>query len=131
MRKYFKVCLKACERYSNIDSMSKNLKETGTLARKRASDLLKLDIKAIKTVLDKTIFDGFNISELLSKIACPVLILRGNPKLDAFITKERADYLKKMIDNCAMEYLADSSHVVHVDQPFKAIQYILDFLASV
>jgi pimeloyl-ACP methyl ester carboxylesterase len=131
MRKYFKGCLKVCERYTNIDSMSKNLKETGTLARKRASDLLKLDIKAIKTVLDKTIFDGFNIGELLSKIVCPVLVIRGNPDLDAFITEEKANYLKKAIGNCVMEYLEDSSHVVHVDQPFNAVQYLLDFLASV
>jgi pimeloyl-ACP methyl ester carboxylesterase len=131
MRKYFKGCLKACESYRDIDSMSKNLKETGTLARKRASDLMKLDIKTIKTVLDRTIFDGFDLAKLLSEIVCPVLVVRGNPGLDAFITEEKADYLKKAISNCVMEYLEDSSHVVHVDQPFKAVQCLLDFLASV
>jgi len=130
-RKYFKGCLEVCTKYSDIDSISKNIKETGTLARKRASDFLKLDKKTIKTVLDRTIFNGFNLGELLSKIVCPVLVLRGNPKLDAFITEEKADYLKRMISNCVIEYLEKSSHVVHVDQPFKAVQYLLDFLASV
>ena len=86
-RKYFKGCLEVCEKYSDIDSISKNLKETGALARKRAADLMKLDKKTIKAVLDRTVFDGFNLDRLLSKVVCPVLVIRGNPELDAFIIK--------------------------------------------
>ncbi len=130
-RKYFKGCLEVCEKYKDIDSISKNLKETGVMARKRAADFLKLDKKTIIAALDGTVFDDFNLDELLSKVVCPVLVLRGNPELDGHITKEKADHLKKRISNCVIEYLEKSSHVVHIDQPFKAVQYLLTFLASV
>lgn len=129
--KYFNNCLNVCKQYKDIDSISKNIKETGTLAKKRAADLLKLDRKTLITVLDKTVFDDFNLDELLSKIICPVLVLRGNPELEGFITEEKADYLKEKINNCIIEYLEKSSHIVHVDQPLEVAQHLLNFLASV
>jgi pimeloyl-ACP methyl ester carboxylesterase len=130
-RDYFTNCMDVCKRYRRIDSISKNIKETGTLARKRAADLLQLDIKTITTVLDKTVFDGFDTEELLSRISCPVLIMRGNTELEGFITKEKADYLKEKIKNCVIEYLGKSSHIVHVDQPVETARHLLEFFTSV
>lgn len=128
---YFNGCLNICKQFEDINTIYKNIKETGALAKKRAVDLFQLDKKTIITVLDKTVFDGFNLDELLSKIVCPVLVLRGNPELEGFITEEKADYLKEKINDCVIEYLEKSSHVVHVDQPLKTAQYLLNFLASI
>jgi pimeloyl-ACP methyl ester carboxylesterase len=129
--KYFNSCLDVCEKYKDIGAISKNIKETGTLAKKRAADFLQLDKKTITAVLDKTVFDGFNLDELLSKIVCPVLILRGNPELEGFITEEKASYLKERISDCVIEYLEKSSHIVHIDQPLETAKHLLNFLASV
>lgn len=129
--KYFNNCLEVCEKHKDVDSISKNLKETGTLARKRALDLLRLDKKTITAALDGTVFDGFNLDELLLRVECPVLVLRGDPELDAHTSKEKADYLAKRLSSCIIEYLENSSHVVHVDQPFKAVQFLLNFLNSI
>lgn len=129
--KYFSGCLELCNKYGDIDAISKNTKETGTLARKRAADLLKLDKKTIMTVLENAVFDGFDPDKLLPEIACPVLILRGNTELEGFITKEKADYLKEKIKNCVIEYLERSSHVVHVDQPVETARHLLEFFTSV
>ncbi len=130
-RKYFTNCLKVCTLYRDVDSVSKNIKETGTLAKKRAADLIQLDKKTIEIVLNKTIFEGFDLEEILSKITCPVLVLRGNPDLEGFITEEKANYLKEKISNCTVEYLEDSSHIVHVDQPLKTARHLLEFFASI
>ncbi len=130
-RKYFSGCLDVCTKYKNADLISKNIKETGVLARKRAADLVKLDIRAVQAVLDKSVFDGFNLDELLSRVSCPVLVLRGNPELEGFITEEKADYLKKRINRCAIEYLEKSSHIVHIDQPLETARYLLEFFTSV
>ena len=59
------------------------------------------------------------------------MILRGNPELEGFITEEKADYLKEKINNCIIEYLEKSSHIVHVDQPLETAKYLLEFFASV
>jgi pimeloyl-ACP methyl ester carboxylesterase len=130
-RKYFSGCLELCKKNGDIDTISKNTKETGTLARKRAADFLKLDKKTIMTVLENDVFDGFDPDKLLPKIACPVCILRGNTELEGFITKEKEDYLKEKIKNCVIEYLGKSSHVVHVDQPVETARHLLEFFASV
>jgi pimeloyl-ACP methyl ester carboxylesterase len=130
-RKYFSGSLELCKKYRDIDTISKNTKETGTLARKRAADFLKLDKRAIVTVLENDVFDGFDPDKLLPEIACPVLILRGNIELEGFITKEKTDYFKDKIENCVIEYLEKSSHVVHVDQPAETARHLLEFFASV
>ena len=130
-RDYFNSCLEVLKKHKDIDTICRNIKETGTLARKRATDLIQLDKKAIMTVLDKTVFESFDLDELLSKIVCPVLVLRGNTELEGFITKEKADYLKEKINNCIIEYLEKSSHIVHVDQPLETAKHLLEFFASV
>ncbi|MFA5015361.1 MAG: alpha/beta hydrolase [Actinomycetota bacterium] len=130
-RKYFSGSLELCKKYRDIDTISKNAKETGTLARKRAADFLKLDKKTIVTVLENDVFDGFDPDKLLPEIACPVLILRGNTELEGFITKEKTNYFKDKIKNCVIEYLEKSSHVVHVDQPVETARHLLEFFASV
>lgn len=130
-RKYLNGCLDVCTRYRDIDSISKNIKETGVLARKRAEDLSQLDTGAVEAVLDGSVFDGFNLDELLSGIGCPVFILRGNPELEGFITEEKADYLKERIKKCVIEYLEKASHIVHVDRPLETARYLLQFFSSV
>lgn len=45
-----------------------------------------------------------NVDELLSRIACPVLLVQGNPALGALLTSEAVDH--------AMSLLADGSHAL-------------------
>lgn len=130
-RKYFNNCLKVTTQYRDVESISKNLKETGVLAKKRAADLTLLDNGTIKAVLNRTVFDGFKLEKLLSGIKTHTLILRGNPALEGFITEEKADYLKEKINGCAVEYLEEASHIVHIDRPLETAKYILEFFASI
>ncbi len=130
-RKYFIDCLDVCTRYKSIDLIRKNIKENGILAEKRATDLIQLDKKTIKAVLNKKVFDGFDLDGLLSEVSCPVMVLRGNPGLDGFITEDKASYLKERINNCVVEYIERGSHIVHIDRPLETAGYILKFLTSV
>ncbi len=127
---YFSGCLQVISQHNNLENIFKAIKETGALAKKRALDLSRLDKKTITSVLDKHVFTGFKLDELLVKVHCPVLLLRGNPELEGHITEAKADYLQKGLRDCAVEYLETASHVVHLDQPIKTAQYILYFLAA-
>jgi pimeloyl-ACP methyl ester carboxylesterase len=129
-RRYFVDCIDLCARYKSIDLIIKNIKERGVLAKKRATDLIQLDVKAVKTVLDGKVFGGFNLDGVLAGLNCPVVVLRGNPELDSLITEDRANYLKKRINNCTVEYLEKASHIIHIDRPSETASYILKFFAS-
>jgi pimeloyl-ACP methyl ester carboxylesterase len=129
--KYFKDCFKAITENADTEGILNSIKETGALAKKRAIDLFRLDKKTIMAVLDKIVFDGFNLEELLSRTICPVLVIRGNPVLEGHLTAEKADYLKDRLGKCVLEYLDKSSHVVHIDQTMETAQRILNFLTSV
>lgn len=129
-RSYFSGCLSVLEKHRELYDIAAAMKETGALAKKRALDLSRLDIKTINSVLDKHVFNGFHLQELLPSVSCPVLLLRGNPELEGHITKAKADYLRQGLRDCAAEYLETASHVVHLDEPVKTAQFILYFLAA-
>lgn len=44
---YFNGCLNVCKQFGDINTIYKNIKETGTLAKKRAVDLFQLDKKTM------------------------------------------------------------------------------------
>jgi pimeloyl-ACP methyl ester carboxylesterase len=129
-RSYFLGCLEVLTQDLDLAGISRCLKEKGALAKKRALDLFRLDKKTITAVLDKLVFSGFNLDELLPKVNCPVLLLRGNPEREGHITEEKAAYLQNGLKDCSVEYLDTASHVVHLDEPVKTAQFILFFLAS-
>jgi pimeloyl-ACP methyl ester carboxylesterase len=127
---YFSGCRAVLKNHSELHDIAEAMKETGALAKKRALDLSRLDIKTIDSVMDKEVFHGFHLQELLSAVTCPVLILRGNPDREGHITTAKADYLHQGLRDCAAEYLETASHVVHLDEPVKTAQFILYFLAA-
>ncbi len=129
-RSYFLGCFEVLTKDLDLSGISRCLKEKGALAKKRALDLFRLDKKTITVVLDKLVFSGFNLNELLPKVNCPVLLLRGNPEREGHITEEKASYLQNGLKDCSVEYLDMASHVVHLDEPVKTAQFILFFLAS-
>jgi pimeloyl-ACP methyl ester carboxylesterase len=129
--KYFDSCYTAIDRNKDAAGIYSTIKETGALAKKRASDLFQLDKRSIMEVLAKTVFTGFDLDELLAGIKCPVLVLRGNPDMEAYLSEQKAAYLQSRITDCVLEYLPDASHVVHVDQPLATAKHMLNFLTSV
>jgi pimeloyl-ACP methyl ester carboxylesterase len=129
-RSYFIGCLEVLKDGRDPAVLSHSLKEQGALARKRALDLSRLDKKTITAVLDKQVFEGFNLEELMPGVDCPVLLLRGNPEREGHISAEKAAILQTGLKDCSVEYLETASHVVHLDEPVKTAQFILFFLAS-
>ncbi|MBN1799758.1 MAG: alpha/beta hydrolase [Spirochaetales bacterium] len=129
-RSYFTGCLEAVTKHNDVLSLFNAIKETGALAKKRALDLFRLDKGTITAVLEKRVFQGFELQRLLPAVSCPALLLRGNPDREGHITEAKADCLQKNLKDCAVEYLETASHVVHLDEPMKTAQYILFFLAA-
>ena len=76
--------------------------------------------------------DGFNHTETLALIECPVLLLHANYSimedgtLDGAMSKEQADLAASLISDCTLVTI-DSPHVVNLEKPDEFINIIEDF----
>jgi valacyclovir hydrolase len=73
---------------------------------------------------------GGNIGyEQAARIKCPVLLLNGDGEVGN--TPRDVRRLAERIPNARLEFIADSGHAIHRDQPAALLGYIRDFLAEV
>ena len=70
-------------------------------------------------------FRDWDITALLGKIACPILVLQGDG--DQYGTKAQVTTIVELVPNATGHILADCGHVAHRDQP----DLIADYLADV
>ncbi|MCX6921640.1 MAG: alpha/beta hydrolase [Verrucomicrobia bacterium] len=64
-------------------------------------------------------FDGFTAgydgTQILEQISCPVLCLRGEPRLGAVITDEEVSWLQKTINNLKCIQIGGVGHLLHLE----------------
>jgi pimeloyl-ACP methyl ester carboxylesterase len=53
---------------------------------------------------------------LLSKITCPVLLIRADPDRFAIVTSEAAEHLQSLLPQVRIAHIANAGHCIHRDQ---------------
>ena len=73
-------------------------------------------------------FRDWDITALLGKIACPILVLQGDG--DQYGTKAQVTTIVELVPNATGHILADCGHVAHRDQPALIADYLADFVSA-
>jgi pimeloyl-ACP methyl ester carboxylesterase len=76
----------------------------------RARTLSNVDPAVIKIQLENGHVQGYDPDSLLWQIACPVLLLQGNPQLGAALRQEDAAYMSARMRNCEIVHMQDTGH---------------------
>ena len=58
---------------------------------------------------------GYDGQQLLAKVSCPVLCLRGEPKLGAVMTDEEIAWLERTCVNVKCVQIAGAGHLLHLE----------------
>ena len=74
---------------------------------------------------------GYDSDELLPLIACPVLLLRANPRRGGLIPDEDLVKAKALIKGLRYVYYDDLGHQMHKENPSKVLKDVTGFLGSV
>jgi pimeloyl-ACP methyl ester carboxylesterase len=74
--------------------------------------------------------NGYDTDELFPRIKCPVLLLRGNPKLGSLMSDSDVEHAKNLIHDFTYIMMGDVGHGLVLDNREAVIMAITPFLLS-
>jgi pimeloyl-ACP methyl ester carboxylesterase len=100
-------------------------------ARSRAAALLARDPEALAFVLDDRAKEGLGLEARLARIACPVLLLQGNPARGGALDDARAARALGLLRRGTHVALPEAGHFLHQALPLEVARLLTDFLETV
>jgi pimeloyl-ACP methyl ester carboxylesterase len=80
--------------------------------------------------LNRSSHDSWNPEQILPRIACPVLLLQGNPELDALLSDSDLALAKRLLPRAEHVKFPLLGHALFMQQPKPVLDEVLRFLAS-
>jgi pimeloyl-ACP methyl ester carboxylesterase len=97
-----------------------------------AESLHRLDPDMLTAVVDQ--FDemhtGYDLETLLPRLACPVLLLQGDPAEGGMLTDAEVGRARELLPAVAHVRFTGIGHGLHMGQPEPVLRAVLDFLAE-
>jgi pimeloyl-ACP methyl ester carboxylesterase len=111
------------------------MQETGqafdeAAAQSAGEMVYSLDPKAIAAILNDELLTGFDMDQMLPRIACPTLLLYGELDRGSYVRDEDADWMKAKVAQCSAFQIKDVGHELPWGQPAKVLEHITRFLSA-
>ena len=99
----------------------------------RALHLSRLDPDAMTQIIENRAIENFDLADRLRRVACPTLLLHGNPDRGGALPAAEANWAQSLLQRGTLVYMPDVGHGLHSDvdgQPARVCELIADFLDS-
>lgn len=93
----------------------------------RVQSLETLDPDAVRSVISNRLMEGISLSALAPHVACPVLLLRGNPGLGSALREQDVDFARK---NFTRIRILEMETVGHGIIPTPLLPKMMDFIEN-
>jgi pimeloyl-ACP methyl ester carboxylesterase len=101
-------------------------------ARRTARMVHSLDPESVAYLLNDRIFERFDLEQVLPQVACPTLLIRGEPELGGVVRDSDVTLLKAHVPHSTTIQIMDVGHGIIWDQPGKkTLEHVTQFLNSV
>lgn len=98
--------------------------------RSRAASMSQIDPDVLTAVIEDRSIDDYDLGERLRRLACPTLILQGNPDLGGALTDLEARWAASLIRDCTHVYLPNVGHGIHTGEAAAYSQLVTSFLEA-
>jgi pimeloyl-ACP methyl ester carboxylesterase len=98
--------------------------------RARATTLSQIDPEVLTAVIENRSIDNYDVGERLRRIACPTLLLQGNPERGGAMTDLEARWATSLIPDCTHISLPNVGHGIHTEAGPAYSQLVPTFLES-
>ena len=99
--------------------------------RFKARSLNLLDPDVLTMYVDGSATATYEMDELLPKVSCPALLLRGEPPLGGAIEDEDEVRAVSLLRQTTVVPISGVGHIIHPDQPERYYQVVSNFLESI
>lgn len=86
------------------------------------------DPDVLKMSIDRSAFEFWKPAQILPHIACPVLLLQGNPELDALLTDQDVALARRLLPQCEHVKFDLLGHGLFMQQPKPVLHAAVPFL---
>lgn len=101
---------------------------TPGVLREWARAAARTDPEALSMTLDGSAFVGWEPARVLPRVACPTLLLQGNPELDALLSDEEAEAALRLLPAAERVKFPLLGHALFMQQAKPVLEAILRFL---
>ena len=95
-----------------------------------ARTAIRTDPECLRMTLDRSSHDGWDPERILPQISCPVLLLQGNPELDALLSDSDLALAKRLLPRSHHVKFPLLGHALFMQQPKPVLDEVLRFLAA-
>jgi len=95
-----------------------------------ARTAIRTDPECLRMTLDRSSHEGWNPERILPRITCPVLLLQGNPELDALLSDSDLALAKRLLPRAQHVKFPLLGHALFMQQPKPVLDAVLRFLAA-
>jgi pimeloyl-ACP methyl ester carboxylesterase len=128
MRDLARAGLSAAELSSRLAALMPD--DDAVAVRSRAASLSQLDPDVLTPIVESRAIADYDLGERLRRLACPTLLLQGNPELGGALAEPEARWAASLIPDCAHVYLANVGHGIHAAEAAAFSQTVTSFLES-
>ena len=95
-----------------------------------ARTAIRTDPDCLRMTLDRSSHDGWDPERILPRITCPVLLLQGNPELDALLSEFDLALAKRLLPRAHHVKFPLLGHALFMQQPKPILDELLRFLGT-
>lgn len=99
--------------------------------RARAASVARVDPDVLTFIFENRSVENYDLGDRLRRIACPTLLLQGNPALDGAVSDLEVRWAASLIPDCTPAYLPHVGHGIHAADGPGFIQLVTGFLETV
>jgi pimeloyl-ACP methyl ester carboxylesterase len=96
-----------------------------------ARTAVRTDPECLRMTLDRSSHTGWDPERILPRITCPVLLLQGNPELDALLSDSDLALARRLLPRAQHVRFPLLGHALFMQQAKPVLDEVLRFLASV
>jgi len=102
--------------------------------RTRAASIAQIDSEVFTMVVENRAVDRYDLGDRLRRIACPTLLLQGNPDLGGALSDDEARWADSLLARGILIQIPDVGHQIHAGpgtHPLRFGKLVTDFLETV
>lgn len=95
------------------------------------SMIRSVDPEFISVMVHNKFFEGFILEDALTKVICPVLLIRGDLELGSLLPEAEVDFIKQHIPQITAIHIKGSGHFPYWEQTEATLEHITNFLKTI
>lgn len=90
-----------------------------------------VDPEFITVMTENKFFDDLKLEDVLTKVACPTLLLYGDLELGSLVPDSEVDFIKQHVPRVTIVHIKGTGHFPHSGQTDATLGHIITFLKTI